>query len=267
MTRLSKNILMITSLLAVAAVGTYLYKVNQDDEPVRRVKTIKPVVTEPSQATETVEPQVTKPTSAQPEQPTVPQEEQSKETTVLPSTQETTPEKPTTEIVVQTEPKHISVASASTPAKNIDTEPEVDEQPEKPRDHQTAQREQAKTKKFKLQDDLTKKSLGYKHWTGWYYPTSFILSFNGKEILTFDGREFDRVVDSITLDPSKLLKVRFDWEFLNGKRKGWRELEFKLNQNTDTIMFDFDWKDKESQILIDNAEVISTKSDKDNYDE
>jgi hypothetical protein len=102
-------------------------------------------------------------------------------------------------------------------------------------------------------------TLGYKHWTGWHYPTKFIMKLNNVEILAFDGKEFTRKNATIDLDVQEPFVIHFDWEFLNGRRQGWRTITFKLDQNAQAIDLDFDWKD-EWQVLVKQAKPVSSES-------
>jgi len=117
------------------------------------------------------------------------------------------------------------------------------------------------TKEITLTDDLVKKSLGYKHWTGWYYPTKWELKLNDELVLTFDGKEFTHVKRKITLDPTKPLKAYFDFEFLHGKRKGWKQVMYQVDPNANNLKIDFDWKEaNDHQILISPAKFLSIDS-------
>ena len=108
---------------------------------------------------------------------------------------------------------------------------------------------------FRIKERKRPGTLGYKHWTGWYYPTKFILTINDAPVITFNGHEFTRPTKELTFDSSKPLKAHFVWEFLNGKRAGWRTTEFELNPDVKSIFIGFDWKD-EWQVIIDQATPI-----------
>ena len=137
---------------------------------------------------------------------------------------------------------------------------------QKPTPTSTATSTCAHPKEIKLTDDLTKKSLGYKHWTGRYYPSLWVLKFDGTTVITFDGKEFTREKTSIVIDPEKPVKVHFDFEFLGGRRKGWKEVIYQIDKDANTIHIDFDWKEpKDDQILISPATPLS-KSSHNNHD-
>lgn len=120
---------------------------------------------------------------------------------------------------------------------------------------------------FRTKEHHNPGTLGYKHWTGWYYPTKFILSINGAEVINFDGKEFTRPNKEISCNPQEPLKIRFVWEFLHGRRHGWRSTDFKLDPAAKSIDLDFDWKD-EWQVKIAQAKPIpeSDKSNKSHED-
>lgn len=113
---------------------------------------------------------------------------------------------------------------------------------------------------FRVKEHKRPGTLGYKHWTGWYYPTKFILTINDIPVITFNGKEFTRPNKELTFDPSKPLKAHFVWEFLHGRKAGWRSTEFQLNPDAQSIFIGFDWKDQ-WQVIIDQAAPIA-QSDK-----
>lgn len=119
--------------------------------------------------------------------------------------------------------------------------------------------ESDKTQTLNITDSLTKKKLGYHHWTGWYYPSKWVLKFDNTEIMTFDGNDFDRLKNTIKIVPNKPVKVHFDYEFLGGRRYGWREVVYQFDCKTTAINLDFDWKSEgDYQILVTPAKVLST---------
>jgi len=99
-------------------------------------------------------------------------------------------------------------------------------------------------KNVTIQNLIEQDMLKYKHWTGTYEPTTFVLSINDKEI-TSGSKEMVTTVDNI-------LSVRFDYAFLNGKRKGAKIISFEVEENVKDLNITFNWKDK-WQVLIDNA--------------
>jgi len=111
-----------------------------------------------------------------------------------------------------------------------------------------------------LSDELTKTSFGYKHWSGRYYPSKFVLKFNDEVVLTFDGKEITHVKDKISINPDKPLKAHFDFEFLGGRRLGWKEVMYQIDKNANSVNIDFDWKDPQDyQIILSPAKPLSTK--------
>jgi len=115
-------------------------------------------------------------------------------------------------------------------------------------------------KRITLKADWDKNTLAYKHWTGRYRPSSWVLKLNGKVVLTYNGREYEFKTKHLEIDPTKILKAHFDWEFLNGRRKGWKEIDYKVNQNADKLELAFDWKNEPWQLTIANTLPITTRS-------
>lgn len=133
---------------------------------------------------------------------------------------------------------------------------------------------QSSMKTLPIEDNFRPKAhhvpgtLGYKHWTGWYYPTKFVLTINDMPVITFDGKEFTRPTKELTFDPNQPLKAHFVWEFLHGRRAGWRSTEFELNPEAKSIFVGFNWKDQ-WQVIIDQAAPIESSdrsSDNKNVD-
>lgn len=115
-------------------------------------------------------------------------------------------------------------------------------------------------KEIALHDELTKTSLGYKHWSGRYYPSKFILKLNDVTVLTFNGKEITHVKDNISINPDKPLKAHFDFEFLGGRRHGWKEVMYQVDKNATSLNIDFDWKDPQDyQIILSPAKALSKK--------
>jgi hypothetical protein len=118
-----------------------------------------------------------------------------------------------------------------------------------------------------VQNKCVKKNFGYKHWTGTYYPSKFVLKFDNVVVLTFDGKEFQYPNNKIVINQDRILKTRFDWEFLGGRRSGWKEIEFKINENADKLDINFDWKSEQKdskndpwQLTISQAKPIKQRA-------
>ncbi len=103
-------------------------------------------------------------------------------------------------------------------------------------------------KKITFNNTINKDKLGYRHWGIWYYPSKFILSINGTPIENGTTKEINLASDNMT--------VRFDYEFLNGLRKGWREVIYMVDSSSASCNIDFNWKDN-WQIIIDKAKPVS----------
>ena len=80
----------------------------------------------------------------------------------------------------------------------------------------------------------------------------FKITANGKEIKE-ESKEFIKLANN-------QVTIRYTFEFLNGKRKGAKEITFAVKPNADNLSVAFDWKDT-WRILIDKekAEPISAK--------
>lgn len=109
------------------------------------------------------------------------------------------------------------------------------------------------SRKVSINNEITHNMLGYKYWGIKYHPSKFVLSVNGQEI----ENESTKI---ITLNPDQTIKVHYEYEFLNGRRKGWRETIYKVAENIDKINISFDWHNKSSHLLIDNVTLISSSN-------
>lgn len=120
-------------------------------------------------------------------------------------------------------------------------------QPTSPAAEQTTGEQRTVT----VENAITKKMIGYRYF-GTHYPTSFKITANGKEIKE-EGKEFIKLANN-------QLTVRYSFEFLNGQRKGAKEITFAVKPKADNLTIGFDWKDS-WRILIDKdkAEPISGK--------
>lgn len=102
-------------------------------------------------------------------------------------------------------------------------------------------------KKVKIKNSIEKAMLGYKHWTGRYFPTKFVITFNGVPIENGSS-------NSVTIDANKKLIVKHEYEFLNGRRAGWRQIEFEVQQSATELDVTFNWL-HENHVIIDKAKA------------
>lgn len=107
------------------------------------------------------------------------------------------------------------------------------------------------TRTISVENAITKKMLGYKYF-GTHYPTTFTITANGTEIKQ-ESKELIKIANN-------QLKVLYHFEFLNGKKRGSKEVIFAVKPGADTLTIAFDWKD-EWRILIDKtkAEPVDAK--------
>ena len=83
--------------------------------------------------------------------------------------------------------------------------------------------------------------LQYKHWTGKYSPTKFLVTANG--IPLEPGQTTSIMVTNNKLD------LRFEHEFMNGKRSGDKTVPFTLKDDTIAIDLTFSWKEDDRFII------------------
>ena len=100
------------------------------------------------------------------------------------------------------------------------------------------------TKAVIIKNNIEPEMLKYHHWTGTYTPTTFVITIDGKQLESGDQEVFN-VKDG-------MLEVRFDYAFLNGRRKGAKIVSFEVNGSPNTLDMTFDWLDK-WQVILDDA--------------
>jgi len=110
---------------------------------------------------------------------------------------------------------------------------------------------------IRIKNSIEQNMLKYEHWTGTYEPTTFALAVNNKEIKPGTQTK-TQMIDGI-------IAVRFDYAFLNGKRKGAKIIIFEVDENTKDLNITFEWKDK-WQVLIENATPVKKQKAKFNME-
>ena len=108
-------------------------------------------------------------------------------------------------------------------------------------------------KTISIKNNIEQDMLKYKHWSGTYEPSTFVIHVNEKEIEPGTQKSIP-MIDGI-------IEVRFDYAFLNGKRKGAKIIVFEVNNDIVDLNITFNWRDK-WQVLIDNAKPVEEKKAK-----
>ncbi len=102
-----------------------------------------------------------------------------------------------------------------------------------------------------IKNVIDKNMLGYKYGFMTYRPSTFVVKVN------------DQVVEqskscAIPVGQDNKICVRFDWAFLNGRRKGATAVDFELPADTNEFTMKFTWH-TDSHFIIDKAKVVGTK--------
>jgi len=107
-----------------------------------------------------------------------------------------------------------------------------------------------------IENHITKKMLTYKYFVS-YSPTKFDLYANNVHLVTLDekNRPISTNLNQVPLKDNTLV-IRYDYEFMNGSRKGAKEVIFEVNPNVSVLNLTFSWKDK-WRVVLDNATPIS----------
>jgi len=104
-----------------------------------------------------------------------------------------------------------------------------------------------------VKNNIERNMLKYKHWSGTYEPSTFVIQVNEKKIEPGTQKSIP-MIDGI-------IEVRFDYAFLNGKRKGAKIIVFEVDNDIVDVNITFNWKNK-WQVLIDNAKPVEEKKAK-----
>ncbi len=109
-----------------------------------------------------------------------------------------------------------------------------------------------------IENQLTKKMLTYKYFVS-YNPTKFDLYANNVHLITLDEKQrpVSTQLNKVPLKDNKLV-IRYYYEFMNGSRKGAKEVVFKIEPDTEILNLTFSWKDK-WRVIFDNAVPISVE--------
>lgn len=106
------------------------------------------------------------------------------------------------------------------------------------------------TRTLKVTNNISDKSLAYKYGFISYSPSSFAVHVDGKKIEATETLP-------ITLQDNKIT-MRYDYEFLGGKRKGAKEIVFEIPAHTNELSFNFSWKE-DHHFIINNAKPVAIK--------
>ncbi len=109
-------------------------------------------------------------------------------------------------------------------------------------------------KNITITNNIERDMLKYKHWSGTYEPSTFVMHVNKKEIEPGTQK-------SIPMIDNGIIEVRFDYAFLNGKRKGAKIVVFEVDNDIVDLNITFNWKNK-WQVIIDNAKPVKEKKAK-----
>jgi len=97
-------------------------------------------------------------------------------------------------------------------------------------------------KTVSVKNNIDSTDLPYKHWTGTYTPSTFVVSVNGQKIDT-GGKKDVPIIDDV-------LEVRYDYDF--GPRKGAEVATFAVDDGARELSMTFSWKN-DWRISIDKA--------------
>jgi len=92
-----------------------------------------------------------------------------------------------------------------------------------------------------------KKDTTYKWGFISYTPNKFVFKINGQEIAP--GK-------TISIQASKKMMVRYDYEFANGKRKGSKEIEFELDPKAKELDMRFSWNNEWRVVFKNGATPV-----------
>jgi len=112
----------------------------------------------------------------------------------------------------------------------------------------TAKKNLPANRTITIHNGIEKKMLGYKKF-GTHYPTSFKLLVGSTVI--------EQNSSTTALIKNNELVVQYNFEFMNGYRKGAKEVTFTLKPETESISLGFNWKGS-PRLYAEADKVIST---------
>lgn len=107
----------------------------------------------------------------------------------------------------------------------------------------------ASTRSIAIHTHISEKSLEYSHWSGTYTP-KFCIHVNNTSVPLTGNTTCAIAGEHVT--------IRFDYTFMNGYRKGAKEVTYRIMPHTNKLEISFDWNSK-WRIIVNNAEPIEIK--------
>lgn len=101
-----------------------------------------------------------------------------------------------------------------------------------------------------IKNDIEPSMLQYKHWTGTYKPSIFVITINGQTIE--QGKEYQVTATD------NMLEIGYNYSFMNGMRTGAKIVKFQIEKNTEPLNLTFSW-DNEWRVIIDHATPLEVE--------
>lgn len=150
----------------------------------------------------------------------------------------------------------IVLISSSLFAGNAPTkqEPKVVSSPEK----KVEPSKPAKNRQLTIEPKIDRSELGYKKFFSTYYPDTFKVRANGKEVYVIKDKKLltDKPI-SIPVDNNKLtIEYDYEWDMITGKRTGTKQVEFNVDEKAKNLDLQFNsWKE-DNRIIIPQAKQV-----------
>jgi len=98
-----------------------------------------------------------------------------------------------------------------------------------------------------ITNGITKEMLTYKHWSGSYEPTTFVITISGNPISYNETAQ-------VEIENQESILIRYDYSFVNGYKKGSREIEFTISPEKNDYILSFSWKEP-AHLILENASI------------
>jgi len=102
-------------------------------------------------------------------------------------------------------------------------------------------------RRISITNGITKEMLTYKHWTGSYAPTTFVITIGENQISYNETTQ-------IEIGTEKNIVIRYDYSFVNGYKTGSREIEFIISPEKSDYVLRFAWQEP-AHLVLENASI------------
>lgn len=120
-----------------------------------------------------------------------------------------------------------------------------------------------KTRTITIKNGITKAMLGYSYF-GTYYPNKFTITANGTPLVSLDKSSFRNIKHKHEIVQNNYVNteitdntliITFDFEFLDGRKAGTREVTFTIAPEIESLTLTFNWKHDDWHVILDTEKA------------